>query len=98
LHWNIRPGHPAAESARFRMRTDAGQDAEIRYDSHGVSLSFAGKPLGRIESGAVRLVTDNTGEPQALLGISEQPQKVRIQLSGRVPQEISVQPNQRRAL
>ena len=22
LHWNIRPGHPAAESARFHMRTD----------------------------------------------------------------------------
>ena len=98
LHWNIRPGHPAAELARFHMRTDGGQDAEIRYDSHGVSLSLGSKPLGRIESGAVRLVTTKTGKPQALLGISEQPQKVRIQLSGRVPQEISVLPNQRVAL
>jgi hypothetical protein len=95
LHWNIRPGHPAAESARFHMRTDAGQDVEMRYDSLGVSLSFAGKPLGRIESGAVRLVTNKTGEPQSLLGISEQQRKVRIQLSDRVTQELSVLPNQR---
>jgi hypothetical protein len=80
------------------MRTDTGQDAEMRYDSHGVNLSFGAKPLGRIESGTVRLVTNKTGEPQALLGISEQPQKVMVRLSGRVPQEISVQPNQRIAL
>jgi hypothetical protein len=98
LHWNIRPGHPAAESARFRMRADVGRDAEMRYDSHGVSLSFAGKPLGRIESGAVRFITSKTGEPQAFVGISEQPQKVRVRLAGRKPQEISVQPNQRVAL
>ncbi len=98
LYWNIRPGHPAAESARFHMRADKGQDVEMHYDSHGVNLSFAGKPLGRIESGAVRLITNKTGEPQLLLGISEQPQKVRIKLSGRVPQEISVLPNQRVAL
>jgi hypothetical protein len=98
LHWNIRPGHPAAESARFSMGTDTGQDAEMRYDSHGASLSFGAKPLGRIESGTVMLVTNKTGAPQALLGISEQPQKVRIKLSGRAPQEISVLPNQRVAL
>jgi len=98
LYWNIRPGHPAADSARFHMQTDTRQEAEMRYDSRGASLSLGTKSLGRIESGAVRLVTTKTGKPQALLGISEQPQKVRIQLSGRVPQEISVLPNQRVAL
>jgi hypothetical protein len=98
LHWNIRPGHPAAESARFHMRTDTNQDAEILYSSHGASLSLGEKPLGRIESGTVRLVTNKTGVPQALVGISEQPQKVMLRLSGSVPQEISVQPNQRIAL
>jgi hypothetical protein len=98
LHWNIRPGHPAAESARFHMRTDTARDAEMRYDSHGVNLSFGSKPLGRIESGDVRLVTNKTGAPHALVGISEQPQKIKIQLPGHASQEISIRPNQRIAL
>jgi hypothetical protein len=98
LHWNVRPGHPAAKSARFRMRTDKGQGAEMRYDSQGVSLWFGGRSLGRIESGSVRLVTNKTGDPQALIGISEQPQEVRVQLAGHVPQKISIRPNQRIAL
>ncbi len=35
LEWNVRPGHPAAQSASFRMRTDAGRTAEMKYDRRG---------------------------------------------------------------
>jgi hypothetical protein len=95
LHWNVRPGPSAAESARFRMRTDAGRDVEMRYERQGTELWLGGKLLGRIGSGVVKLVTDKAGVPQALLGIGEQPQKVMIRLVGHAPREVSVQPNQR---
>ena len=97
LHWNIRPGHPAARSALFRLRTDAGRTAELRYDSHGAGLRLGGKPLGRIESGAVRVVTERDGTPKALVGISEQPQKIAISWAGRARREIAVQPNRSEA-
>jgi hypothetical protein len=48
LHWNVRPGHAAAESARFQMRTDAGHTAELVYDKRGAELRLAGKGPGRI--------------------------------------------------
>jgi len=98
LHWNVRPGHPAAASARFHLRTDAGRDAEMRYDARGADLSLAGKPLARIESGAVRLVTNPSGEPRALVGIGEQPQKVALGLANRQPHEVTVRPNETIAL
>jgi len=98
LHWNVRPGHPAAEAARFRIRTDAGQDAEMQYSERGAELRLWGKPLGRIESGTVRLVTNKAGQPEALLGIGEQPQNVTLRLTGQAPRELAVQPNQRIAL
>jgi len=103
LHWNVRPGHPAAESARFRMRTDAGpgtvaQDAEMRYDKRGAELFLGSKPIGRIDSGTVRLITSKTGVPQALLGIDEQPRKCTIRLTGHPAREFTVGSNQRIAL
>jgi hypothetical protein len=98
LHWNIRLGHPVAESARFQMRTDAGRDAVMAYDKDGVDLSLSGKRLGRVESGVARLVTDTAGEAQALLGISETPQRVVVRLAGKPPRGVTVQPNQRIAL
>jgi len=94
LHWNVRQGHPAAESAHYRMKTDGGRYAAMTYDRHGAELSLGGRSLGRIE-GVARLVTDKAGVPQALLGISEAPQKVRIRLAGRKPQEVTVPANQR---
>jgi hypothetical protein len=98
LEWNIRPGHPAAESARFQMRTDGGRTAEMRYDEQGAELWLAGKPLGRVDSGAVRLVTDKAGVLRSLLGISEQAQRVSVRLVHRARREVSVQPNQRMVL
>ena len=98
LHWNVRPGHPAAESAHFRLRTDEGREAEIRYDSHGAELLLGGKHLGHFDSGAARLVTDKAGEPRELLGICADLQKVRLRLTGGKPQEIALSPNQRIAI
>jgi len=98
IEWNLRLGHPAAQSAVFRMRTDAGPTAEIRYDSDGAELRLAGKVLGRIESGAARLVTDRNGAPKELAGISEQPQRVTIRLAGRAPREVALQANARVSL
>jgi hypothetical protein len=98
LHWNIRPGHPEADLARFRMRTDGGRDAVMIYDRHGVALSLGGKHLGRVESGVARLVTNKAGVPQALLGISETPQRVTVRLTGQALRTVDVQPNQQTAL
>jgi hypothetical protein len=39
LFWNVRPGHPAAESAMFDLRTDQGDDAQMRYDAQGAEPS-----------------------------------------------------------
>jgi hypothetical protein len=98
LHWNVRPGHPAADAALFRVRTDEGRDAEMRYSPQGADLRLAGKPIGRIEAGVARLVTDKTGTPQALIGISEQPQKVTLRLADQAAREFTVRPNERIAL
>jgi hypothetical protein len=98
LEWNVRPDHPVAQSAFFRMRTDAGRTAEIKYDGRGASLSLEGKLIGRIESGAARLVTDSNGAARELVGISEQPQKVAIRLAGRPRWEVALQANVRVSL
>jgi hypothetical protein len=98
LEWNVRPGHPAAQSALFRIRTDAGRTAEMKYDRNGAELRLGGKVLGRIGSGTARLVTDGTGVPRTLVGISEQSQTVTIQLAGRETQKIVLQANMRIAL
>jgi hypothetical protein len=94
LHWNIRPAHLAAQSARFRMKTNGGRQARLRYDARGAELSLAGVALGRIESGAARLVTDKAGRLLALLGIDEAPQKIVLRVAGQPPRTVSLLPNQ----
>lgn len=89
---------PAARSAIFRMRTDAGRTAEMKYDSRGAELRLAGKPLARIESGVARLVRDRAGIPKELVGTAEQPQKVTRRLANRPPREFTLQANARIAL
>ena len=95
LHWNVRPGHPAAESARFQTRTDKGPTAEMIYDRQGAELRLADKAIARMEGGAARLVTDKTGAPRELVGISEQPQNVTLRLTGRPPRRVAIQANRR---
>jgi hypothetical protein len=67
----------------------------MKYDAHGAEMSLGGKPLGRIESGVVRLITNKIGVPQALLGISEEPQNVRLRLADQKSREVVVRANQR---
>jgi hypothetical protein len=98
MEWNVRPDHPAAQSAFFRMRTDAGHSAEIKYDGLGANLSLAGKLIGRIESGVARLVTDSRGVARDLVGISEEPQKVVVRLADRPRREVTLLVNARVSL
>jgi hypothetical protein len=95
LEWNVQPSHPAAKSAVFRMRTDAGRTAEIKYDRQGAKLSLANKLIARIESGAARLVTDSGGVARELAGISERPQKIAIRLADGQRREVTPQANAR---
>jgi len=90
LEWNVRPGHPAAESARFAIRTGAGRAAEMIYDKQGADLRLAGKSIARMEGGAARVVTDKTGTPRELVGISEQAQNVTLRLAGRTPRRVAI--------
>lgn len=98
LEWNVRSGHPAAQESLFRFRTDKSSTAEMRYDRRGAELRLAGKLLGRIEGGAARLVTDDSGAPKELVGISEPAQKVTLRLTGRPTREVTVKANQRIAV
>ncbi|HTA42209.1 MAG TPA: hypothetical protein VK789_07170 [Bryobacteraceae bacterium] len=98
IEWNVRPGHPAAESARFQMRTDAGRTAELRYENRGAELLLAGKSLGRVEAGVARAVTDGRGVWKQLVSISEKPQQVVLRRADRPPREITVRANERVAI
>ncbi len=98
LHWNIRPGHPAAQAARFRLRTDEGRDAVLHYDAQGAELSLAGTPLGRIDAGTARLITDKAGKPLTLVGIADRPQTITLHFSNQAPREVPLSPNQRLTL
>jgi hypothetical protein len=98
LHWNVRPGHPAAQGARFRVRTDAGPVAEMEYDARGAEISLGGKALARIDAGVARLITNMAGVPRELVGIGEQPQKVVLRLAGLESREVAVGANERIAL
>jgi hypothetical protein len=93
LEWNVRPGHPAAQSASFRMRTDAGRTAEMKYDRRGAELRLGSKVIGRIDSGSARLITDGGGVPKVLVGIGAQSQTVAIRLTGRARRQVALQPN-----
>jgi hypothetical protein len=98
LQWNIRPGHPAANSAYFRIATDAGRIAELQYNATGAVLKLDDRTVASVQSGTVRLVTDKVAKPAALLGIHEQVQKVSLRLPGHPARNYTVLPNQRIAL
>ena len=95
LHWNVRPGHPAAELARFAMKTDTGMRAVMRYEAKGgAEMALGGRRICHIGGGAVRLVTDKDGVPRSLLGISERPQELVLSLADKGPRTITIQPNE----
>lgn len=93
LHWNVRPGHPAADRAHFIMPLDGGGTAEMRYDTRGAELILSGGRLGRID-GVGRLVTDRKGVPIHLVGIAAQVSHPRLRLRGRPSLQATLPPNQ----
>jgi hypothetical protein len=97
LHWNVRPGHPAAESSRFQLRTDGSREAEIRYAADGkmAELCLGGKLLGRVSSGAVRIITDKSGIPQAWASIHEKRQEILVQWANGKPRVVALLPNEK---
>jgi hypothetical protein len=94
LSWNVRPGHLASQGASFALPLDAGGTATMQYDAKGAVLWLGGKSLGRID-GVARLISDKSGAPTALLGISEKPETVNLRLKGRPARKLTIRPNER---
>jgi len=92
VHWNVRPSHPASDQARFRLVTDDGSVAEMKYDKTGVSLLLNNEQICRIEGGVVRLVTDKRGKPIHMVGISDSLEHISIRTRDRL-QRKSPAPN-----
>jgi hypothetical protein len=78
LNWHIRPGHPAARGAQFSLRTDTQHRAQMVYDAQGADLRLDGRWLGRIEGGAARLVTGESGQLLSLVSIDARAQQLRL--------------------
>jgi hypothetical protein len=53
IEYNVRPGCPAADGARFSLKTRDGKLAEMRYMKDGAELWLGGKKLLTVE-GTVR--------------------------------------------
>ncbi|HEV2700185.1 MAG TPA: hypothetical protein VGV09_01040 [Steroidobacteraceae bacterium] len=91
LNWHIRPGHAASRGARFGIRTDTGHRAQLEYDSRGADLKLDGRWLGRLEGGAARLVSSESGQFLSVIGIDEQQQSVRLLRPDRPPRKLGLQ-------
>jgi hypothetical protein len=95
LHWNVRPGEPVSQGAKFSVRTDRGHRTQLRYDSQGADLSVDGRWIGRLEGGAGRLVTAESGAILALVSIDERVQTLRLRRPGRPMREFALIPDAR---
>ena len=93
LLWNVRPHHAAAAGASLSRKTDGGRVAAIRYDPAGATLTLGGTTIARVEGGAVRIVTDDTGRLVALRGIEMQDQQVTLTTPGRSPRRVRLPAN-----
>ncbi|MEJ0005167.1 MAG: hypothetical protein WDM77_01930 [Steroidobacteraceae bacterium] len=94
LNWNIRPGHAAARGGRFSLRTDTKHQAQLSYDSTGADLTLDGHWLGRLEGGAARLITTESGRPLSLVSIDERTQPVRLRLRDQPVQQFQLGPDE----
>ncbi|MFD2429262.1 hypothetical protein ACFSUK_16310 [Sphingobium scionense] len=95
LHWNVRPGHEAAQATHLSMATDAGRSAVMAYRANGADLGLSGTPIDRIEGGAARLVTNKQGKPRHLIGIEPQAQTIRLRLAGQPARQLTLHANER---
>jgi hypothetical protein len=88
LWWNVRANHPAAQDASFRMKTDDGKIAEMRYTKNASTLSLNSRTIATIESEAARLITDKSDKPKALVCIGNRLPTTSITL--RIPGKASL--------
>lgn len=95
LHWNVRPGQTVSRGANFSMRTDLGHRAQLRYDSQGANLNVDGRWIGRLEGGAGRLVTGESGALVAVVSIDERAQSLRLRRPGGPDHKIDLKPGER---
>jgi hypothetical protein len=95
LWWNVRCGHPAAQLATFRMRTDARKNAEMIYRDKGATLRLNGRTIAEVESDGIRLITDASGDPRALVAIAEQTGTATLRIPGRRVLRFTLAPNER---
>jgi hypothetical protein len=92
LHWHIRPGHAASRGARFSRRTDTRHRAQMTYDASGADLKLDGRWIGRLEGGAARLITGESGQLLALGAIDERMQELRLLVPDRPARKLSLGP------
>ncbi len=97
IEWSVRPQCPAAEGAKFSMKTNAGMTVEMKYDKGGAELLRAGKRIARVD-GTARLVTDLYGSALEVVGIAEGEQKVTISRPGGGTRTIPLVGNERMRL
>lgn len=94
LHWNVRPGHPAAHASRFELFTDTRHRALLRYLPARTLLQYDGHTIAEVTAGIVRVVTSPAGRPLGVLGIADTKQQVTIKLHGRAPRTLFLKPNE----
>lgn len=92
LQWNIRADSPVAANARFQVGLRKGT-AEMRYKNGAAKLILGGREIGEV-AGTVRLITDGSGKPLSVLGVSMSLQEVELRLKDRPHQHIQLKPNQ----
>ncbi len=95
LHWNVRPGQAVSQGARFTIQTDSVHRAQMNYDARGASLTLDGRQIARLEGGAVRVITGDSGQLLEVAGIDEQVQELRLFLPGAPVRKLKVLPDTR---
>jgi hypothetical protein len=68
------------------------------YDAQGADLRLDGKWLGRIEGGAVRVITGESGQFLSLVSIDARAQQLRLQMPGRPLRSLRLGPEERISL
>jgi len=95
LEWNLRPKHEAAQGAIFALPLRGGHRAELHYAGKGLLLDQ--RSLARVE-GTARLVTDRSGKPLRLVGISEGTEEVLLRIPGKKSRSLRLKSNESIAL
>jgi hypothetical protein len=82
----------------FSLRTDTPHRAQLTYDAQGAELRLDRQSLGRVEGGAARLVTGESGQPLSLLNIDERAQTLRLFTRDRLVRQLRQDPDARVSL